>query len=119
LKQGRYGPFLACTGYPECKNTQSINSNGAAKETGVACPEKDCQGQLVQKTSKKGKIFYGCNRYPDCEYAIWNKPFPKPCPDCGADFLVEKTTKKEGTFKICLTSGCTYKEYQTDLPIKK
>ncbi len=108
LKQGRYGPFLACTGYPECKNTQSINSNGAAKETGVNCPEKDCQGQLVQKTSKKGKIFYGCNRYPDCEYAIWNKPLPKPCTDCGADFLVEKTTKKEGTFNICLTSGCTY-----------
>jgi DNA topoisomerase-1 len=111
LKQGRYGSFLACTGYPKCKNTQSINSNGAGKETGVNCPEKDCDGQLVQKTSKKGNVFYGCNRYPDCEYAIWNKPIPKPCPHCGAAFLTEKTTKKKGAFNICVTSGCAYKEY--------
>ncbi len=109
LKQGRYGSFLSCTGYPKCKNTQSSNSNGAGKETGVNCPEKDCDGQLVQKTSKKGNVFYGCNRYPDCEYAIWNKPIPKPCPHCGAAFLTEKTTKKKGTFNICVTSVCAYK----------
>jgi len=62
------------------------------------------------KKSKRGKIFYGCNRYPECKYAIWDKPVNKKCPLCGADFLVEKTTKKEGTFLACIVKDCGFKE---------
>ena len=109
-KRGRYGGFLACSGYPECKNTLSLNSNGSGKQIGVSCPEKDCSGDIVERTSKRGKIFYGCNRYPDCTFATWDKPLDRECPVCGAKFLVEKTTKKQGTFVTCLEQGCEFKE---------
>jgi DNA topoisomerase-1 len=108
IKQGRYGKFLACSGYPECKNTYSVNSVEPGMDTGVDCPEKDCHGKLTQKQSKRGKIFYGCNRFPECTYAIWDKPVNKECPVCGARFLVEKSTKKRGTYFACLTQGCGY-----------
>ncbi|MEX1326920.1 MAG: type I DNA topoisomerase [Desulfobacterales bacterium] len=110
IKRGRYGGFLACSGYPECKNTQSLNSNGNGKMIGVGCPQKDCTGDIVERTSKRGKIFYGCNRFPDCTFATWDKPLDRECPVCGAKFLVEKTTKKRGTFITCLEEGCGFKE---------
>lgn len=113
IKRGRYGEFLACSGYPDCKQTQSLNANGG-QPTGVACPVKGCDGQLVQKTSKRGKIFYGCNRFPECDYATWDRPVAKTCPVCGAAFLVEKTTKKQGTFLTCLTEGCGHREAVED-----
>jgi len=109
IKQGKYGKFLACSGYPECTHTLSVNAHGTPKETGVECPKPDCSGVLVEKTSRRGKVFYGCNRYPDCDYALWDKPVPGQCPKCGAQFLVEKTTKKAGTFLACRTEGCGYK----------
>jgi DNA topoisomerase-1 len=74
VKRGRYGDFLACTGYPECKHTQSLNGGPNAKPTGVACPEKGCDGEVVEKSSKRGKIFFGCNRYPKCSFASWDRP---------------------------------------------
>ncbi len=107
IKQGKYGKFLACKGYPECSYTASLNGNG--ESTGVACPEKGCDGEIVQKESKRGKIFYGCNRYPKCNFATWDRPVPQPCPSCGAPFLLEKTTKKSGTFWVCRTEGCGYR----------
>ncbi len=110
LKQGKFGPFLACSGYPDCKNTRSANSKQAGQETDVHCPEKNCDGQLIEKFSKRGKIFYACNRFPKCTFALWNKPVPKEGPDCGAKFLVEKTTKREGTYLSCVTPDCAYKE---------
>ena len=110
VKRGRYGDFLACSGYPECKNTQSLNSNGSGKTIGVSCPQKDCTGEVVERSSKRGKLFYGCNRFPECTFATWDKPIGRECPVCGAKFLVEKTTKKEGTFTTCLTEGCGFKE---------
>jgi DNA topoisomerase-1 len=110
IKQGKYGKFIACSGYPDCNHTQSLQPNGAGKETGVKCPEKGCGGDIVEKHSRRGKIFYGCNRYPDCSFATWDKPVPATCPQCGADFLVEKTTKRAGTFLSCLTEGCGYQE---------
>ncbi len=110
VKHGRYGTFLACSGYPVCKNTQSLNSNGGGKQTGVSCPEKDCGGDLVERKSKRGKIFYSCSRYPDCKYAIWDKPIAKECPMCRAEFMVEKSTKKAGTFLSCLNQDCGFKE---------
>ncbi|MBN1931955.1 MAG: type I DNA topoisomerase [Desulfobacterales bacterium] len=110
IKQGRYGAFLACSGYPDCKNTQSLNLNETSQETGVDCPEESCGGKLVQKKSKRGKIFYGCSRFPDCKFAVWDKPVPKECPICGAKFLVEKKTKKDGTVITCLTKECGFRE---------
>ncbi len=110
IKRGRYGGFLACSGYPECKNTQSLNSNGNGKKIGVTCPEKECTGDMVERTSKRGKIFYGCSRFPDCTFATWDKPVDRECPVCGAKFLVEKTTKKQGTYLTCQEQGCGFKE---------
>ncbi len=110
VKRGRYGGFLACSGYPECKSTQSLNSNGNGKQIGLQCPQKDCAGEIVERTSKRGKIFYGCNRFPECTFATWDKPLNRECPVCGANFLVEKTTKKQGTFVACMTEGCGFKE---------
>ena len=110
VKQGKYGDFLACTGYPDCKNTRSINGGPqTAAPTGVKCPQEGCDGELVERKSKRGKVFYGCRRFPDCTYALWDKPVPKPCPRCGAPFLVEKTTKKEGTVLKCINQACGYK----------
>jgi len=109
LKQGRYGEFLACSGYPDCKNTQSLNGGSSGTPTGVKCPEDTCEGELIERKSRKGKIFYGCSRYPDCSYATWDKPVDQKCPQCGSKFLVEKTTKKQGTFWKCPNPGCDYK----------
>ncbi len=110
IKQGKYGAFYACSGYPDCKNTHSVVSNNGEQATGVNCPEKACGGTLVQRKSKRGKIFYGCSSFPDCTFAIWDKPVAKDCPNCGARFLLEKTTKKQGTFQACHTKECGYKQ---------
>ncbi len=110
IKEGRFGPFLACSGYPECRNTASLNGASGGAPTGVACPVPGCGGQLVEKRSKRGKVFYGCSRYPECDYAIWDKPVPVVCPRCGHPFLVEKSTKKDGTFLACPKPGCGYRQ---------
>ena len=108
IKPGRFGKFFACTGYPDCKNTFSVNSVDPGKETGVNCPEKDCDGKIIEKQSRRGKIFYGCSRFPDCHFATWDKPANETCPLCYAPFLVEKSTKKRGSFLACVTKGCGY-----------
>ncbi len=113
LKRGRYGEFLACSGYPGCKHTESLGAN-TANGTGTACPAKDCTGQLVERKSKRGKIFFGCSRFPDCTFATWDRPVPRPCPLCQAPFLVEKTSKKRGTYYACLTDECGYTEDRED-----
>ena len=110
IKRGRYGDFLACTGYPECKNTQSLNNGPNAKPTGVACPEPGCDGQVVEKSSKRGKIFYGCNRYPKCGFASWDRPVAMACPVCGNAYMVEKTTKREGTVHVCPNRDCKHRQ---------
>lgn len=110
IKNGRNGKFLGCSGYPDCKNTKSLGQKGTNQTTGVKCPEKDCSGDIVEKRSRRGKIFYSCNRYPECTFAVWDKPVAKECPDCNAKFLVEKSTKKRGNFFACLTKECGYTE---------
>ena len=111
-KQGRFGPFLACSSYPDCKNTRSLKARGASKTepTGVKCPEKGCDGDLVSRRSKRGRLFYGCSRYPNCTFAVWNKPVPQSCPECRASFLLEHTTKKDGPHLKCFNKECTYKK---------
>ncbi len=115
-KQGRFGPFIACSGYPKCKNTRSVNGEAKAKAepTGVGCAEKGCSGELVSRRSKRGKVFYGCSRYPSCTFAVWDKPVPQPCPKCDAPFLLKHTTKKEGPHLKCFNKECTHKEPFTD-----
>jgi DNA topoisomerase-1 len=111
-KRGRFGPFLACSGYPACKNTRSLNAKEAAKteSTGVKCPEKGCDGEIAARRSKRGRIFYGCTSYPKCTFALWDKPVPQSCPECEAPFVLERTTKKEGPHLKCSDKDCPYKE---------
>ncbi len=109
-KDGRFGTFLACTGYPECKHTESVNGGQGSREIGIKCPEPDCSGTIVERRSKRGKIFYGCSKYPDCTFASWDKPVDKSCPDCESKYLVEKETKKEGKFIKCPNRECHFKK---------
>jgi DNA topoisomerase-1 len=94
IKWGRRGKFMSCSGFPECKNARSI-----VVTTGVKCPQ--CKGDLVERKSKKGRTFYGCGNFPKCKFAVWDKPLPKPCPQCGGLL----TLSKKGTAKC---SQCTY-----------
>src|SRR6476620_7357928 len=155
LKRGRFGPFLGCTGYPECRNIRKIGKTGVAapapvpldekcpvdgaqlvkrfgrygefiscsnypkckyikQETvGVSCPRPGCKGEIVVKKSKRGKAFYGCSEYPNCNIVYWDKPVLETCPQCNATFLLEKTTKKAGTFRYCANEDCGYRSDET------
>lgn len=99
IKHGRYGKFLACPGYPECKNTKPIQD-----KIGVKCP--NCGGDIIRLKSGKGKIFFGCNNYPKCNFMTWDEPIYEKCPNCGS-IMVKKNTKKGLTIK-CLNEGCGY-----------
>jgi len=105
IKEGRFGQFLACTGYPDCKNTKPI-----IKSTGVACPK--CGKDIIEKRGRRtGKIFYGCSGYPDCDVSYWDKPTGRFCPDCGAMLVQGKGKTK--TVK-CSNPECKYKEKNND-----
>jgi DNA topoisomerase-1 len=110
IKRGKYGEFLACSGYPDCKYTESINGGSNGKTIGMKCPNPGCDGDIVEKKSKRGKTFFGCSRYPDCTFATWDKPVAKACPICSKPFLVEKNTKRKGDFLACVEKECGFKE---------
>jgi DNA topoisomerase-1 len=95
VKTGRYGKFLACSGYPECKFTKSHQV-----KTGVSCPE--CGSELVERVSRKKRTFYGCSNYPKCQFATNQRPLPRPCPKCGG-----LLTQYRGKWAKCLK--CDYK----------
>jgi DNA topoisomerase-1 len=101
VRTGRYGEFLACSAYPTCKVAKPMR-------LGVACPTEGCTGELVQRRTKRGRVFYGCNRYPDCQFTLWSKPVPMPCPECRAPFLVEQGSARKGKFLRCVREGCGY-----------
>jgi DNA topoisomerase I len=151
LKSGRFGQFLGCTGYPECRNIRKVARSGAVapapvtldekcpldgaqlvqrhgrfgqfiscsnypkctyikrETTGVPCSRPGCKGEIVVKKTKRGKAFYGCSEYPKCDVVFWDKPIAEPCPNCKAPFLLEKTTKKDGTIRYCAQEGCGYR----------
>ncbi|HEX8852243.1 MAG TPA: DNA topoisomerase, partial [Pyrinomonadaceae bacterium] len=159
LKRGRFGQFLGCTGYPDCRNIRKIARSGAVapppvtldetcpvdgaqlvkrhgrfgefiscsnypkctyikrETTGVACPRAGCKGELVVKKTKRGKAFYGCSEYPKCDVVYWDKPIAEACPNCNAPFLLEKTTKKEGTVRYCAQEGCNYRADHATVPV--
>jgi DNA topoisomerase-1 len=161
LKRGRFGPFLGCTGYPECRNIRKIGKTGVVapppvpldekcpvdgaqlvkrvgrygefvscsnypkckyikqESVGVSCPRPGCKGELVVKKSKRGKAFYGCSEYPKCNVVYWDKPVLETCPQCNAPFLLEKTTKKQGTFRYCANEECGYRSDASADPIVK
>lgn len=102
IKAGPYGKYLECTNQ-ECKNRKRI-----IKSTGVKCPKEGCEGEIVQRKSKYGKIFYGCNKYPDCDFVLWNEPTGEVCPKCSS-LLVKKVLKK-GTTIECSSKTCDYKK---------
>ncbi len=91
IKNGRYGRFLACSSYPNCKNIKPYS-------LGVKCPVESCNGEILEKKTKKGKLFYGCSLYPDCEFASWNKPVAENCPNCSSPALIES---KDGESYSC------------------
>lgn len=96
VKMGRYGKFLACSNYPDCKNTKPITVN-----TGVSCPKNSCEGTIIERRSKRGKIFYGCTNYPKCDFVSWDKPVNQKCPSCGNKYMSEKSSKSKGQFLRC------------------
>jgi DNA topoisomerase-1 len=104
VKVGRYGKFLGCTKYPECKSTKPI-----IVETGVDCPREDCDGKIIERRTRKGRIFYGCSNYPECDFALWNKPYLKKCPKCDNPYLVIKG-KRPNTKLSCPMEECDYEE---------
>ena len=106
VKSGAYGKFIGCSAYPKCKFLEPLEK---PKDTGVTCPE--CKkGSLIERKSRYGKLFYSCNTYPDCKYAVWNPPVAEPCPKCGWPVLTIKTTKRRGTEKVCPQKECGYSE---------
>jgi DNA topoisomerase-1 len=102
IKHGRYGKFLACSNYPECKNTKPI-----LKEIGVKCPVCE-SGQIVERRTKKFKLFYGCSEFPNCHFVSWDKPVDKQCPECGSILLEGKGKNKNNL--ICSNKSCNYTE---------
>ncbi len=161
LKRGRFGQFLACTGYPECKTTRKITKSGVAAApvmleelcpecgsqlairqgpfgeftacsrypdckfikrvtTGVPCHRAGCKGEILVKKSRRGKVFYGCSEYPNCDAVFWDKPVAEPCPQCNKPFQLEKyIAKKEETIRYCSEEECDYKTVNGELAVAK
>ncbi|MDD4146273.1 MAG: DNA topoisomerase, partial [Clostridia bacterium] len=103
IKNGRYGKFLACPGFPECRNTKPL-----LKDTGIACPQCP-DGKIVARRSKKGRKFFGCSNYPQCAFVSWDEPVNKKCPQCG-QILVIKKNKNEGIKYVCSGKDCQFTE---------
>ncbi len=108
IKHGRYGKFIACSGYPECKTTKPIT-------LGIACPESGCVGEMVERRSKRGRIFYGCSAYPACKFVAWQRPVAEPCPKCGAPFLTERTARGRSV-RTCVREDCDFRQ-EADLTV--
>jgi len=102
IRNGRFGKFLACSNYPRCQTTKPLT-------LGIACPHEGCEGELVERRTRKGKVFYGCSRYPRCEFATWGRPIKETCPHCGASFLIEKSSKRGKVTLHCPKGSCGYR----------
>jgi DNA topoisomerase-1 len=108
LKTGRFGRFIACSGYPKCKHTKPLNDG-----TGMGCPQCG-EGQTVKRRGKRGRSFYACDKYPACDFTAPGKPIAKSCPDCNARYLVEKKLKSGVTW-ACASPGCGHQEKPSEL----
>jgi DNA topoisomerase-1 len=103
-RRGRFGPFIACSNYPDCKYIKKKE----AKKIGLTCPECS-DGEVVERKGRWGRAFYGCTRYPECKFTAYHRPIAEPCPDCGRPYLLTKETKKEGKVVFCNNEECHYK----------
>ncbi len=104
IKTGRFGRFIGCTNYPNCKHIEPLEKPG---DTEVDCPLCN-ESHILKRKSRKGKIFYSCGGYPKCNYALWNEPIAKPCPKCAWPLLTIKETKRHGRQLVCPKEGCDY-----------
>jgi len=98
VRRSRSGEFLGCTRFPKCKGTKSM-------PTGVKCP-KDGGDIAARKSKKRGKTFYGCENYPNCDFVCWDKPVPDTCPECGKVGAEAKSNKTRGAYRKCLNADC-------------
>ncbi len=104
IKRGRYGKFIGCSGYPDCNHMEPLEP---PEDTGVKCPE--CKkGAMLKRKSRHGKIFFSCEHYPECKYAVWNRPLDEACPSCAFPMLTVKVTKRRGAEKVCPQKECKY-----------
>jgi len=101
IRDGKFGPFLACSAYPKCKNAKSL-------PTGIKCPLPGCDGNVVERRSRRGKVFYGCSKYPQCAFVSWDPPVAETCPLCGSPFLIRKDYRKKGLTIKCPNKACKY-----------
>jgi len=108
IKHGRFGKFIACSGYPECKTTKPVT-------LGIACPQPGCAGELVERRSKRGRMFYGCSAYPNCTFVVWQRPIAEPCPKCAAAFVTERMVRGR-VLRRCVRAGCDF-EREAELPV--
>ena len=103
IKHGRFGKFIACSGYPECKTTKPVT-------LGIVCPEPGCGGQLVERRTRRGKTFFSCTNYPNCKFALWARPVSEPCPMCAAPFVTERYARGGKVTRACIREECGYKQ---------
>ena len=94
IKTGRFGRFMACSAYPDCKNTKAVT-------LGIKCPKDGCDGELLEKTTRTKRVFFGCTKYPQCDFASWDQPVGKPCPTCKSPYMLLKSSKVKGEFLRC------------------
>lgn len=106
IKKGKYGKFIGCSSYPECKFIEPLEK---PEDTNVQCPSCK-EGSILKRKSRQGKIFFSCSRYPDCKYALWYQPLNEPCPTCAWPITAVKTTKKNGTERVCPQQSCKFAE---------
>lgn len=104
IRHGKFGKFIGCSNYPKCKFIEPLEK---PKDTEVTCP-KCKQGHILERKSRRGKIFFSCEHYPKCDYALWNKPINESCPECKWPILAVKTTKRNGTEKVCPQQNCRF-----------
>jgi DNA topoisomerase-1 len=102
MRNGRFGRFFACSRYPKCKGKAPV-------DLGIPCPVEGCSGKIVERRSKKGRIFFSCSNYPGCQFLLWQRPIAKACPSCGASFLVRKSSRGKNQL-VCIKEGCGYEE---------
>ena len=106
IKRGRYGKFIGCSNYPECKHMEPLVK---PEDTGIEC--STChKGTLLKRRSRRGTFFYSCSTYPTCKYAVWNEPVLEACPKCKWPIVTIKTTKRRGTEKVCPQKECDFAE---------
>lgn len=108
MRRGKYGTFAACSNYPRCKYIKKEK-----KDTGIPCPLQ-CEGTLIRRKTRKGKIFYGCSEFPKCKFATWDEPVSQPCQECGRPFVLKKRSLKGESYLYCSDEKCSFKETISD-----